>query len=237
MRPPTETTFDVLNQNSVDNDWNGIGTVLAKDQSVNMPQTPNGTVIFAYANQATRNNQGQLAISSGGSEPLFPTVPFGANQPSILMNNWHANNLSVTNISAADDTPIWIAAYGPGIPGQFPLPLSVGATLPLSTTQSAQGNALPQFMQLAMRSQSSDLTIFGLIGGPTDEQGDNGHVFALNASENTGPGTGNPPPDGYTATTTGNNYAYQFNWGSSTVYVVNLSPVAPAQATVTLTKL
>jgi hypothetical protein len=219
-----KTPHTLIDQNSVGASWNGSPTVLLTSQNTVMPQTPNGTTIFAATNQSTLNNQGQIALTSGGGAPVILDVPALTSQPTIQINNWKANNLSVTNISANNNTPILVQAVGPGIPGITPQSLVVGTALSLAMGQCGQGNALPQYMQLVIQVTGPTLGIVGLIGGAPDSSGNNGYVIAVNASSNTGPGTGVPAPAGYYATTTSNTYAYQFNWGSSAVFVSNLSP-------------
>ena len=50
--------------------------------------------------------------------------------------------------------------------------------------------------------------------------GNNAYAIALNSlSGNTGPGTGTPAPPGYFATAGGNSYSYEFNWGTSVLFV------------------
>lgn len=230
--------FRLIDRNMVDSGWNGIGTVLGVNQSVGMPQTPNGTAIFGWVNQATLNNAGTLSLTSGGSTPTFLDAPALAAQPGILMNNWQANNLNVTNISPNPQTPIWICLYGPGIPGQSPLALRTdGTPLGLATGQSATATALPQNMRLYLSGTSPKLCIFAIVGGPPDGNGNNGYVIAVNASATTGPNTGIAPPPGYYATTTSNGYPFLFNWGSQNVYVVNMSPATSSSAQVALSPL
>jgi len=204
--------------------------------NVNMPQTPNGSMVFAYQNNTTMTNQGTLSLTSGGGAPQFLPVPALANQPSILINNWQANNLSVTNVSpTGTNTPIWIEAIGPGLPGLTPVNLPVdGTTVGLVTYQAAQGTALPRYMQLILQANSGSLTIFSVIGGPTDASGNNAYVMSVNAVANTGPGTGVQPPAGYYATTTSNYFTYQFNWGSSAIFVANISPSTAALSSISV---
>lgn len=224
--------FRLIGRNSVSSSWNGVGTTLLVGQSLQMSQTPNGTSILGWVNQATLNNAGQLAVTSGGSQPTIVDAPALAAQPSIWMTNWSANNLGVSNISVNPQTPIWVCLYGPGIPGQYPLALKTdGTPLGLATSQSATAKALPQYMQLVLSATSGQSCIFAFIGGPPDSSGNNGYVVALNAAATTGPGTGVPAPPGYYATTTANAYAYSFNWASQLIYVVNMSPgtASPAQ--------
>lgn len=234
----TGSPFRIIGQNMVDSGWNGIGTVLAQNQSVGMPQTPNGTAILGWMNQATLNSAGTLALTSGGSQPTSLIAPALAAQPSILMSNWHASNLNLTNISPNAQTPIYVCLYGPGIPGQYPRALKTdGTPLGLSTGQSATATALPQYMRLYLTGTSSSLCIFAIIGGPPDASGNNGYVIAVNYLINSGPGTGTPAPQGYYATTTGNAYSFPINWGSQMIYVVNMSPVTSSSAQVALSPL
>jgi len=225
--------FAIIGRNAVTTTWNGSGLTLATNQNAVMPQTANGTMIFAWVNQATQNNAGTLSLTSGGSSPQFLNAPALSAQPGMKMTNWQANNLSVTNISPQTQTPIWISAYGPGVPGQTSLSLPAdGTSVALATGQSAAGKALPQWMQLVLQSNTAMLCIFGIIGGPLDASGNNGYGVAVNAAADTGPGTGVPPPAGYYATTTGNALTFPFNWGASFVYVVNLSPATASGARV-----
>lgn len=226
--------YELLGQNSINNNWNGSPVTLNVNESVSMPQTPNGTMIFGYFNQSTQNNSGTLIATSGAGAPTSLTAPANSLQPSIWMNNWQANNLNVTNTSANANTPIWVSAFGPGVPGQYPLSLpSDGTPVPLVPAQSAQGNALPRYMQLVMTCNAATLAIFAIIGGPGTN---NGYVISVNAAYNSGP-DGQPPPKGYYATTTGNSYPFSFNWGSSLVYVVNMSPATTSGANVLMRSL
>jgi hypothetical protein len=236
MRSLTHLPYRVLGQQVVNANWNGSPLTLQQYDSATMPQTPNGSLILAYVNQATENNQGTLAYTSGGSAPGFLSAPPMTNAPGLLIRNWRANDLGVTNISANRDTPIWIEAFGPGLPGQSCLPLKLGIPLPIATVQCATGVAKPNWCQLVFASNTANLSVVALIGGPQDASGNNAYVVALNASANTGP-DGPAPPPGYYATTTANAFTFQFNWGSSNLYVVNMSPVTAAAVVVTLQSL
>lgn len=226
--------FTLIGQNSVNASWNGSPTTLNVNNNVSVQQTPNGTTILAATNKATQNNSGSLALTSGGSAPIFLTLYANMNQPNIMIQNWQANNLSLTNVSANNDTPILVQLVGPGMPGITPGALTIGTPNSLKPGDVAQGNASPQWMQLVIQSTAATLGIIGFIGGPPDNTGNNGYVVAVNAAQNTGPGTPNPPPQGYYATTTSNSYTYQFNWGSSLVFVANLSPSTAANVSVTM---
>lgn len=228
------TNRSIYSSNPVNTNWDGFPVTLHVNQNVNMPQTSSGTMVLGYFNQSPQNNQGQITITSGGGAPESLPANALTNQPEILMNNWEANNLSITNTSLHENTPIWVSAFGPGVPGQYPGNLPIGGNpVPLGTTQSVQGTAFPQHMQLVMAANTASLTIFAIIGGPQDEAGNNGYVVAVNYSRNSGPG-GDEPPPGYYATTTNNTYAFPFNWGSSLIYVVNMSPSTASGANVLL---
>jgi hypothetical protein len=93
-------------------------------------------------------------------------------------------------------------------------------------------------MQLIFTSNTANLTLVSVIGGPADASGNNAYVIALNSpSGNTGPGNGVPAPQGYYATAGGNSYSLEFNWGSSVVYVANMSPSTAAPVTVQMISL
>ena len=224
--------YEVLGKNAVTESWDGSPMVLLVNQSANMPQTPNGTVIFSYINEATQNNSGSLGVTSGGAPPSFLTAPALTLQPSMWMHNWQANSLNVTNVSANSNTPIKIQAIGPGMPGPTPLTLNVGTTLAVAPGQTAQGMTSAQWMQLLIQSTAPTLGILGIIGGPPDGTGNNGYVIAVNASANTGPG-GNPPPAGYYATTTSNSYTFQFNV-ATLLFAANMSALNSSGINLTL---
>lgn len=232
-----EPQYELLGANIANPNWDGSPLTLAVNDTALMPQTTNGSMVLAYQNSSTKNNQGTLIYTTGGAPPVSLPVQALANQPSILVNNWHANNLKLTNASANSDTPIWTEAFGPGIPGFTVLPLQIGTPLSVDPVKVAQGTANPNWMQLVLTSGTGTLSIIALIGGPQDGTGNNAYVFALNAATNTGPGTDLPAPPGYYATTTGNSLTYQMNWGSSTVYVANMSPSTATPVSVLLRSL
>lgn len=231
-----EPHYLVIDQNTVNANWDGSPTTLNPNDNVNLPQTTIGSLVLAYQNTSTTNNDGSLSATSGGSAPQNFPAPPGLNQPNIYVHNWLGNNLSLTNTSlTSSKTPIWVAAVGPGLPGVTPVKLPTDGTLvTLTSGKTAQGTAVPRYLQLVLQATSGDLTIFAIIGGPADNTGNNAYVIALNAVANTGPGTGTNPPAGYYATATGNTYTFQFNWGSSTIFVANESPATAASATVSI---
>jgi hypothetical protein len=208
--------FSVIGQNVTNPAWNGNGTTLNWHDSVAMPQTPNGSMVLAYWNLATLNNDGTLSLTSSGP-PVFLDVPAAPLMPSTLVQNFKSNSLTLTNLSVNKATPIMVAGFGPGIPGVKPQKLTVGgATLQLSTLQTAQGNAPPNYAQLVFTNNTNNLGIIAVIGGPNDSTGNNVYLFALNYM-------GPPNPAGYTQATASNTLTYQFYW-STTVFVANMSP-------------
>lgn len=229
--------YEIIDRFSV-GPWTGAPIVLQRNDNAGLPQTPVGSAVLVWVNQTKANNAGQLSWTSGGSVPAFLSAPALQFQPYLLVRNWEGNNLSVTNVSGVPNTPIWVAAYGPGMPGNTPQPLPTnGTTVQLSTLATAQGVTLPRWMQLNLANFTGSLTVFVIIGGPADSSGNNARVISLNDSANTGPGTGVTPPAGYYATTQGNTYSYQLNWQGATVFVAAMSPATSLGASVSLTAL
>lgn len=222
--PAQDAPYRIIGQVTVNDAWDGSPLVLAVNQSARMPQTPMGSMVLSYLNVASQNNLGELAVTSGGSPPVFLYAEALATQPGVLVNNWKANDLSVTNVSANDATPIRIQAIGPGIPGTNPMALSTGSPgIQLAAGQCASGPTQPRWMQLVMTSTSGARGVLAVIGGPADSTGNNAYVIAINASATTGPPGTVPPPPGYYATTTDNSYVLTFNWSGASVFVANLS--------------
>ena len=216
--PPSN--FNILGQSVVDPNWLGLPLTLGMRDSATMQQTSDGPMILAYRNTSGMNNAGKLALTSGGSQPQFLSAPALALQPTILINNWRANNLMLTNASLNTTTTIWIAAFGPDV-GSPPQPLQAdGAAVPVALYTALQATTNPRWMQLGFQANSGDLCLFAFIGGPPDASGNNAYAIALNSPcGNTGPGTAKAAPPGYYATAGGNNYSYEFNWGSYLLYV------------------
>jgi hypothetical protein len=157
------------------------------------------------------------------------------NRPSFLIDNWRANNLHVTNLSINDNTPIRIQMIGPGIPGTSPRPLHLdGRWLALRPGAAAEAMTIPIPWRLLVRNTSGSMTDVVVIGGPLDASANNGYAVEVNAGAITGPPTTVPPPPGFYATTTDNAYTFPLSWGSSTLFVVNLSPHTAAPAEVAL---
>lgn len=220
--------------------WTGAPTTLQQYGQTTMPQTPNGSLVFEYLNVSTQNNAGLLNLTSAGSPITSLQAPALIYRPGILTNNWQANNLTVTNLSANSNTPIYIAAIGPGLPGLVPMNLVANApAITLPVFAAAQGVLKANNNILQMQANASSITVFAIVGGPLDSTGNNAYVIAVNDNidGNTGPDTGIAPPPGYYATTTSNAYAFTATWPGATIFVANLSPVTNVQATVRLISL
>ncbi len=204
------------------NPWGGAPLTLQQYNAATMTNTPNGSLVLAYWNQAKQNNAGQLTLSSGGSPPTTYCLAWGLQQPTILVQNWQGNQLQITNTSQSPNTPILIEAYGPGLPpDKQPAQLPTGSPLSLHPLDTAQGSTAASSMELVFKYATTQLGIFAFIGGQPDAAGNNAYVLALNSpAGNTGDGTSAPAASGYFATRQGNQYQYQFDWGQADLYVV-----------------
>lgn len=217
--------FAVINQGTNDAAWDGTLVTLLPNQSVRMAVTPDSTTVLAYLNGATWNNPATLALTAGSSAPLFLTAPPLLDLPSILIKNWKTNELGLTNVTPPNiEAPVNVQLISPALPWLIAEALNVTAdTTPLGPGQVASGTTLPRWMQLIIQAGSTEPAVFVIFGGPPDGSGNNAHVVALNAAQETGPGTGQTPPAGYYATTVGSVYTYQLNWGAASVFVANAS--------------
>jgi hypothetical protein len=158
-------------------------------------------------------------------------APALANAPSILSYNWQAQQVVCTNMSAGPNTPITVQMYGPGMPGITPLQLTVGTALSLPTAKVAQGQVTPNTTVIQLTANASDTTIVAIVGGPTKPDGTNAYVYGLNMASPP------PSPTPYTKTTSGNTMTTPaFNWGSSTIFVANMSSANAGAVTVRVMK-
>jgi hypothetical protein len=207
--------FQIIGRQVVDPNWDGSPVTLNQYDGVTMPQAPNGSTVLGWQNYTTQNNDGTLVVTSGSRVLPSLDAPAGANAPSISVNNFLGNNVTVTNLSVQAATPIWVEMYGPGIPGVVPTSLPVSTPVQLSPGETAQGTSQPTPVLLKLQASPANQTIVALVGGPTDASGNNGYVFGLNF-----PST----PPGYTKTSPGNYLTFgPFSWGSSTIFVANMS--------------
>jgi hypothetical protein len=233
---PGEFVYAIIDRFTVQPNWTGAPLVLQVNENAKMPQTPDGTMIFAYTNMSDGNNAGQIAITTGGGPPTFYDVPALQNAPSLIVYNWKGNTLSVTNISLNANTPIQIQAFGPGIPGTTPQPLDIGPPgVSLGFEETAQAGASTPYSQLVLQNELESVIAF--IGGPADASGNNGYVIGLNYPENSGPPPLTPPPAGFYATTVNNMYTYTFTAGSGGTYVANMSSDGAGSVSVVLRQL
>lgn len=223
---------------SVGGQWDGAPYVVMPRQTAVIPQTPNGSVILTAENLAAQNNAGSIMVRSAGGAPVMVTVPALRHQPSFLVQNFAAQDLAVTNTSNADETPIRLQEVGTGIPGTTPVTLPTdGSVIPLAPGETGSTLAVPRFMRLQVTNGTGNVSDLIVIGGPVDASGNNAFVFEVNSAQNTGPGTNGPnapAPPPFNATTTGNTYVLPFNWGSSTIFIANVSPQTAGPVAVSL---
>jgi len=226
---------------TVTEDWNGRPLTLQPYGQAAMANTPNGSMIFAWRNKAGKNNDGSLMLGSGAAPTKSLPAPAGLDAPSIFVNNWQANNLTVTNFSPNPDTPIEIQAYGPGMPGQDEGPLEPGKPTKVHLNQMLVASLTGGSRQLVFTRADGYVGLFGLIGGPLvyknnppadDDPGNNAYVFAVNFPKDENPA-------GYTGTTPGNRYVHTIKDWNSKIYVfyfdaARLLAQRPGDATVFL---
>jgi hypothetical protein len=217
--------FTVINRGTNDAAWDGSPITLHPDQSILMAATPAGTTVLAYLNGAAGNSPATLALTAGASAPDFLTVPPLLDLPTVMIRNWKGTGLGITNVTPPQmQVPVNVRLINPALPWLAPATLSENAdAVPLGPGRAALGTTVPRWMQLIFQAGTSGAAVFVIIGGPPDASGNNAIVVALNASQETGPGTGQTPPAGYHATTVGSVYTYQLNWGTASVFVANAS--------------
>lgn len=202
--------------------WDGSPLVLMPQQT-GVVGTPNGSVIFTYENLAAQNNAGLISVQTGGSSAVLP-VPAQQHQPSFLVKNFGSQLLTVKNTSIATETPIRVQEVGTGIPGTKPATIPIDGTIVhLAPGATASTAAVPRLMQITFSNAAGNTTDVVVIGGPTDAGGNNGYAIELNSTQSSGPPSGNPATAPFNATTTDNFFVMPFRWGSSTVFVANLS--------------
>lgn len=216
--------FTVINQSINDAAWNGSPVTLLPNQSVMMATTPADTTVLAYLNGATGNSPATLALTAGASAPVFITAPPLLDLPNVLTRNWKGSGLGITNVTPPQmQVPVNVQLINPALPWLSPATLGENAAVPLGAGRAAQGTTLPRWMQLILQADASRPSVFVIIGGPPGVSGNNAYVIALNAAQETGPGTTQTPPTDYYATTVGSVYTYQLNWGAASVFVANVS--------------
>jgi hypothetical protein len=219
-------SFAIIGKNVVNPSWDGSPVTLNQYDGVTIPQAPNGSTVLAWQNTATQNNDGALIVTSGSVVQPSLDAPAGANVPSIQVNNFLGNNVTVTNLSVQAATPIWVEMFGPGMPGVTPVTLPISSPIQLASGKCAQGTSQPTPVLLKFQSTLGNMSIVSVVGGPTDASGNNAYVFGLNF-----PST----PPGYTKTSGGNSLTFgPVSWGSSTIFVANMSSLNAGPVTVLL---
>jgi hypothetical protein len=227
------TIFFVLTRGTA---WDGSPLVLMPQQ-IGVVGTPNGSVILTYENLAAQNNAGTIKVDTGGSTVDLP-VPAQQHQPSFVVKNFAAQQLTVKNTSVAPETPIRVQEVGTGIPGTAPVTIPIdGTVVHLPPGATASTLAVPRLMQIMFSNTSNNTSDVVMIGGPTDAYGNNGYAIEVNSIQTTGPPSRTPATAPFNATTTSNFFVVPFRWGSSTVFVANLSSDNAGPVDVTLVSL
>jgi hypothetical protein len=219
-----ETGIVPLATTPVTTSWDGSRLTLAAGASAVTNNAPNGSAIFTAINLATMNNAGQLQVIATGTRDTLSLNPY-TETPDFLIQNWKAQPISAVNLSPQPETPVEIQLVGPGQKGIQPLKLAIdGATLPVPSGACAAAMLPPLAMQLVMQANSGEKSTVAMIGGPTDQGGNNALVFGLNFPSTTLAGTASEPQPGYYMTTTRNTIYYTINWGQSgLLFCANLS--------------
>lgn len=200
--------------------WNGSPTTLQVNDSVTLNPTTNGALVLAAFNTDTQNNAGQLILTWGGNPPITLDVAALQNAPILLNQDFGGDALTVTNIS--QQAPIWLAAYGPGLPSANPAALPDSGqfySLAPYTVRSTMSQAT--FQRLVFNADKS-YTVFVLFEGPDVT------TLVINAPETV---------SGYDVSSPDNNVPITKNWMGQTLWVVNLSPSTSQDGQISLTTL
>jgi len=199
--------FKIIDRNL--EQWNGSPKSLNQHEGVTMPQTPVGDLIVTFFNQAEKNDEGKISLTTGGSRPEIITVEPLMNAPQIMIRNFDGNNLNLTNISSTE-VPIQVTAWGPGFGKPDSLPDDgEWNDLPVYTSRTTKSN--PNYMRLGMRALGQ-YTVFGVFIGSTPS------LYCVNA-----PDQSKVPVKEYTEVTSNNTKSLIENWLGKTLWVVNLS--------------
>lgn len=185
--------------------WDGSPQTILEYQAVEMPATPTCLIVLAAYNTDSRANDGEIAISSGGSKPTFLELPALTNQPVLVADDYQGNNLKITNTATA---PVCLEIFAPGFGKPEPLP--DGTVLLLPSRMSRATTAQARYQQLVMKN-SSGQTSFLFYEGTTAA------LYTVNASA--------PPnvPNLECHSVPGNTAKVMDNWGAQTLYVANVS--------------
>lgn len=202
--------------------WAGHPTTIPPD-GLRMSPSPNGPIILGFFNQDVTVNDGQVTVTSGASFLQDFRAPAQQAAPVVFIHDFQGNNVNVSNTSTGGSKPPILAeAWAPGLQPSGELPAD-GAPYPLPVYMSRTAVSLPQWMQLTLRSDSGEYTVFGVYIGNSVT------ICCVNA-----PGGGFPGCD---SSASNNFLVLRGNWDGATLYVVNLSASSQTGATVTLQEL
>ncbi|MFT4926168.1 MAG: hypothetical protein ACI8WB_002266 [Phenylobacterium sp.] len=204
--------------NSTAERWDGKPKTLGPKETVHL-QSPNGEIIIAYTNTSEINNVANLSVTAGGSFHQTLAAQANQNAPSIIIENFGSNIVSLSNRSAQSD--IEITAYAPGFDKSGELP-DDAIFHDLAPYQSLKAITKTRFQELTLKAEQ-DYTIFGVFVG-TDAQ-----VYCVNTPSDAG-----VPVEDYSKVVPDNKYKIEKNFRGKTLYVVNLSAQTAEGATVNL---
>lgn len=184
---------------------NAAPVTISTNESTGINQTLDGYMILTVQNLSS--SKATVLYSSGGTTPQQIEIEGGDNAPQIVIYNWAANNLNVTNLSSKAGTEVAIGLYGLGTPTR---PLPVNEQIDLTQYMSAGRKTPASFAALQLASfGSSQATLFFVfsVGRPV--------AYALNVND----------PSAYPGyvTDAGNQKRILNNWQGRDLFVINVS--------------
>ncbi|NPC49627.1 hypothetical protein D7X99_37040 [Corallococcus sp. AB032C] len=184
---------------------NAAPVTIETNESTGINQTLDGFMILTLQNLSP--SKATLLYSSGGSTPQQVDIDGGNNAPQIVINNWGANNLTITNLSSKDGTQVAVGLYGLGTPSKN---LPESEQIELTQYQSAGRKTPVSFANLALASFGSPQTTIYFVfsvGKPV--------AYAVNVSD----------PSFYPGyvTDSGNQKKVINNWQGRDLFVINVS--------------
>jgi hypothetical protein len=141
-----------------------------------------------------------------GAESLDVEIDAGLSVPQLVIQNFRANRLKITNLSTNVNTSVWVGLYGHGKPYT---PLKYDTPIQINQYQSTGGSTVANLMNLHLNSPSKEAAIFYFAKSePT--------AVVLNSD-------GSGVPLGWTHTKD-NNWQISKNWGANPLFILNASP-------------
>lgn len=172
-----------------------------KNASIN--QTKDAYMILMLENNAADSDANVISVF--GAKTIETQIEAGLSVPQLVIENFAANKLTVTNISTNEKTAVKVGIYGRG---KSTTHLDVGKKVNIGQFQSAGCTTVanPMNLQLTAKSEEARIFIFA-IGEPT--------AVLLN-SEDT------DIPEGWTYTKD-NSWQTTKNWKGNPLFILNVS--------------